>query len=416
MGEPEDQFAEAEALLERLNLQEHQDEINQQQEEERFIEESESQLLEAENQENVTVDEAESITEEVVSDNLSFRLEKFIADITETLDGVYPDSYDVYTDQSYIKNNEHLAKVIQNGDDIINHTIIAIKFPEEIIENSKRQTNVIKDLFVFMYVYVYKHENSETEIIKLDSSIKGIRSSLREDEYNSHYVHSHLPRLKTRRNEDGETTSVIEINRFCLGGGTAMSISLMDLSLTFDIMKFELFLYQLSAYVRHESLSGGPYIRMDNIRIGSGISFNQESETDFNNVFYAYMVEIQERNLHIPIKSRVKNGENEVVYDCSNSEHLKILGQQTRYPYEKRENNTFFPIHEFVTLRTKEQLDSLSSEMFMFRGENVVFNVIPFPVSTTRNPTKHPSPRLLKHVETLINTNIKIFNTFNYAE
>jgi hypothetical protein len=422
MGEEEDEFAEAEALLQRLQLEEQQREVQAQQEVE-VVELNDTNTMEVVSGPGIIEQavEAQSVAKEPVkpkklpNKDIIASLDKRVAEMAQLLNSIYPDNWHIYRNQDYIKENPLLNKIISSEDHYTNHTIIAIRFPEITITNTKGHSNVIKDLFVFMYMSVY--DNTETDdmaTIMFASKMWGTRATLREEEFNSNYIHSHLPRRSTYSSVEKPYTCNVSINNFCLGGGTETSSALADLNYNFDILNFELFLYQLSTYVEHESLGGGPYMRMDTIRIGGGRSYSAESISDCTHILSRYIA--SHNNREIPIKSAVKDGEIAIVYDSTNEEHLNLLGELTSYPYEKTETGELIPIGENLNLKTKEELKKLEGLMFDFRGNPVSLTVIPHPATGVKDPVKYPSTKLLNYVTTCINLNIKTFNSLLYAE
>ena len=405
MGEAEDEFAEAEALLQQLQSEEQQREVQAQQEVE-VIELNDTNTMEV-----APIQPA--VKEEPKDTDVITSLNKRVTEMATLLNAIYPDNWHIYRNQEYIKQNPFLNKVITDDEYHTNHTIIAIRFPEITITNTRGHSNVIKDLFVFMSMCIYKGSAPESEaIILFDSRMCGTRATLREEEFNSNYIHSHLPRRASSGSVEKPYTSNVNVSHFCLGGGTETSAALADLNYNFDILKFELFLYQLSTYVTHESLGGGPYIRMDSIRMGSGPSFSSENNNSCKSILSNYVDKFDS----FPLKSCVKDGENALVYDENNEEHLKVLGKLTSYPYERLENNRLVPFTENVITKTEEQIKELEGLMFDFRGESVFFKIIPYPKSTIKNPIKYPSNKLLSYISSCINNNIKTFNSLLYAE
>ena len=429
MGEEEDAFAEAEALLQRLQSEEQQREAQAQQEVE-VIELNDSNTMEVVSGPGIIEQavEAQSVEEPVKPKMIPDKdviasLDKRIEEMVPLLSEIYPNNWHIYRNQDYIKLNPFLRKVIfETGDEdnfvTTHHTIIAIRFPEITITNSKGHSNVIKDLFVFMYMYIKtKPTDKNPCTLVFSSNIKGIRSTLREEEFVSNYIHSHLPR--SRGNDYGKPWAPsISTGGFCVGGGTETSSALADLTYRFDILQFELFLYQLSTYVRHESLGGGPYIRMENIRIGRGVSYSSEGVSDCSATVRNYINYLHNTGIQLPLKSSVENSgrKNVLVYDSSNEEHLRILGKITSYPYEKIGINNYVPLTADINVKTEKQLKKLEGLMFNFRGNAVTFKVIPHPVSKVKDPVKYPSYKLIDYTVACINSNIKTFNSLLYAE
>lgn len=128
---------------------------------------------------------------------------------------------------------------------------VYILFPEVEISNTIHKKHIIKDLVVKI---PFKY-HTDTNTLKVSGTIQGTRLTLGNIENNCGYLHSHLP----ARHE-------IHFNNFCLGSTDVANMNL-DLMLKFDESKYELFLHMLPNYVNHESLSGGPYIKIQDITL-----------------------------------------------------------------------------------------------------------------------------------------------------
>lgn len=166
----------------------------------------------------------------------------------ESLEAIYPGNWDM-----------------QNGrrDDGLNRYIVYIKFPEIEISNKNDNKHIIKDLYVKIE---YKINDSNVKLTEL----QGYRGKMTYEEHSTKYSHSHLP-----------SSGLDSFVPFCLGSSEMADLK-NDWAITeddFDQILFELFLYQLDAYVRWESLDGGPYLRMTEIRIQNSARVSREEMT-----------------------------------------------------------------------------------------------------------------------------------------
>jgi hypothetical protein len=167
--------------------------------------------------------------------------DEFFSQILETLHAVYPKRSGEVTNLSSGNMSQESGKTF------------FIHFPEIEISNTRGHTHTILDLFVFIG---FKLTNGKFEMLPY---LEGTRLTQTPLEHYNAYQHSHLGSSEAGR-----------ITHFCLGGGTPTSVAIADLATSFDIMKFELFLYQIDAYVRHESIEGGPYKRMNQMSFEGG--------------------------------------------------------------------------------------------------------------------------------------------------
>ena len=170
--------------------------------------------------------------------------------VEESLQAIFPNNWDL------VKNKS-----------LIDTYILTIKFPVFEIINGKGTKHLIQDLYV---KWAFKKG------FVISKPLSGIRGLVDYVEYKSGYIHSHLPSVNYA---NGDLSP--GFNTFCLGSGdfaTANSEWTCD-DHQFTQEGFELLLYQLDAYVRWESLQGGPYMRMENIAIGGRNRYLDRNET-----------------------------------------------------------------------------------------------------------------------------------------
>lgn len=142
------------------------------------------------------------------------------------------------------------------------HYTITIHFPEFEISNTQKRKHIIKDLYVRFYM------NADLKIRQNNYCfVEGLRTTYTPEEYAATYAHSHLPGLAT------------DFSRFCLGTGP-INMVLLRLQAAFNSVDFKLLLYHFNVYVRHESLTGVPHRKIENIgtRVGGLGVINMTSE------------------------------------------------------------------------------------------------------------------------------------------
>lgn len=86
------------------------------------------------------------------------------------------------------------------------------------------------------------------------------RTQYTQDEWVSYYCHSHVPRFMR------EAGSLREWRDPCLGTGPIRQ-TCSNLNMYCDEDLWRLFIYELDQYVRHESIEGVPYVRLETIGI-----------------------------------------------------------------------------------------------------------------------------------------------------
>lgn len=125
---------------------------------------------------------------------------------------------------------------------------LTILFPEVNLTDGRRH-HLIKDLYVCLYV--------KSNCLLHTSSICGFRGKASQEEVDSRYSHSHL------------SGNVGDQTWFCTGSGPINS-SLANCADEYDIERYDALFANICAFVEWESLSGGPYRKIQNIRSLSG--------------------------------------------------------------------------------------------------------------------------------------------------
>lgn len=138
---------------------------------------------------------------------------------------------------------------------------VYLLYPEVIISNGNPSSErLLKDIVVKI-PFIVSNNNAGEKIFILSDLIKGTRLSWGSTEANVGYRHSHLPR----------EVDTFKFNSFCLGS-TEIAAMNMDLRLhnKFTPLKYELFIHMIQNYLKHESLAGGPYIKLSDIKRRGG--------------------------------------------------------------------------------------------------------------------------------------------------
>lgn len=139
------------------------------------------------------------------------------------------------------------------GSDNIDLQDLASSNPELIIHWDEIEvSNENDDKHTIYDMYAKVTFSSGYELI----GFKLTRSTLTIDELKAHYVFSHLPKMSTN----------LDYSTPCIGSGPIRN-TMSSLAKRYDSDLFRLFLVELDRYVRTESLTGVPYIRMSEIGI-----------------------------------------------------------------------------------------------------------------------------------------------------
>ena len=160
--------------------------------------------------------------------------------------------------------------VRKSANEVASYFYILLHFDDIIITNSKKNKHRIKDLYVRFKV-------KEISGKLLISGIDGIRTTFTIPELKVGYSHSHLSSrtIMSKEKDQSDNEYLMKLarlqciyNSFCLGQASKGSVNwiLDKLGTGFNITYFHMFLIQIKSYVRWESISGVPYIRMERIR------------------------------------------------------------------------------------------------------------------------------------------------------
>lgn len=124
--------------------------------------------------------------------------------------------------------------------------IIIVHFPKVTVTNENNRSVDITHLWVKVQVSLNG---------TIDGTFQMMRSEFTATQFASGYSHSHLPSIKTTELSWGSP---------CLGDGPIRG-TISSLSIEFSEEMWNLFCLELSKYVTVESLTGGPYIRLETI-------------------------------------------------------------------------------------------------------------------------------------------------------
>lgn len=131
---------------------------------------------------------------------------------------------------------------------------VLIYYPEITVTNEYNRSTTIKDVYIKLNID-YSGKLIDTFTIN--------RATYDIKEYISCYVHSHAPRL--------DKSNPTIFRTMCLGSGPIIR-TIANLRNSFSKDFWQLFCFELHKYLQTESISGGPYIRLESI--GTDNSYN----------------------------------------------------------------------------------------------------------------------------------------------
>lgn len=142
---------------------------------------------------------------------------------------------------------------------------IYVWWPNVTITNENNQSIQIKDLYAKIRVSNNGYIPFEYEGFEL------LRSTFSYIQFNEGYVHSHMPRLYFGVHRAENVAKVKRWDFPCLGRGPIKK-TILDLHTSNEEALWLLFCQELSMYVTVESLTGGPYFRLESVGKGSILS------------------------------------------------------------------------------------------------------------------------------------------------
>ena len=160
---------------------------------------------------------------------------------------------------SLYRNNEiDKDRYINYVKNYIGFNYIIVHFPTITVTNEHEHSTIIHDVYIKVSVdYTGKFVN--------DFQI--IRATFNEDQLNTGYIHSHTPR----------NNSIVNANSWqhmCLGTGPIIS-TIHTIKEHYDLDFWRLFCVELNEYLKVESISGVPYIKLNSIGTNaSSLSYN----------------------------------------------------------------------------------------------------------------------------------------------
>lgn len=166
-----------------------------------------------------------------------------------------------------------MPEKLTNTSNIPGTVFLYVHFPEITVTNEYEENEIIYDLYTRISIVPDKGiiYNAYNDI----SSIRMLRTTFTEEQVITGYIHSHLP--KAYNSEDFS-----EFRSPCFGEGpiktTVYLLSNENKTEEELLPCWELFCFELDNFVKRESLSGGPYIRMSSIYCGKGSYVDKDFE------------------------------------------------------------------------------------------------------------------------------------------
>ncbi len=232
-----------------------------------------------------------------------------------------------------------------------------ILFPEIHITNSKGNKHTIRDLYISLHI---------TCMLRFQGGFRGLRGKKSLSEHHSAYGHSHMSRGSAPNGTQG----------FCLGHTDFSTLVAKLTSDPFDINRFELFAVQLKDYLAWESLEGGPYVRISEIKLNDSRSNGLQlpSQTNLASIYTSFLRKFE--NVDIQVEDTgynliIKVNKDKDFWDKVTS----VTPEVYRFPYDAVKGITYQPPPDESHLYN--QIVSLNKQLInqefglKFKGLNV---------------------------------------------
>ena len=170
----------------------------------------------------------EGLTTDPMSFNFDTTTTMLIMEMAEVFEDVFPGNWDMQAGMS------------------TSTVVFVVKFDDITIENGRSKKHYIKGLLV-----KFRYDTDTSNFAKP----RGVRTTLSDVEIDCSYIHSHLPKR-------GNT--ILEYKSFCTGTDSYEMARTM-LNNNFSQPTLKMYLLQTIDFLKWESLSGGPYIKIERI-------------------------------------------------------------------------------------------------------------------------------------------------------
>jgi hypothetical protein len=223
-------------------------------------------------------------------------------------------------------------------------------------------------------------------------------------EKRSGYKHSHL---------SSGSSSDYQFSLFCLGSSSSIAFSLTELSINFTLERFELFLYELSAYVKYESLEGGPFIRMENIgKYGNQHYGSENSEGELKRFFTKILLNnIGPSNDKIVLPIEYDMLKKQYVLNSHNEGFLRELAKVSDNPHVKNSQGDFVSLRTIDTEYSPSVKEEVNKPIFNLPDGEVFFKIEDPKLKEVKEHVLYPSPTLVNFTKKEIEKDLNLFYT-----
>lgn len=211
-------------------------------------------------------DHVSFLSENDYEDSQQDMIDNFVEYVTlmiECLNKIYPDNWDMIVrpvQYAYSFDSNYDTERVYHKYEIIP----TIHYKNTTLTSENGGDHQIKDLFIGIPIRINHSKARLDGIFEFGiDSVLGFRSTLSFAEWNIGYFHSHLS-----SNTKAGATSILDFQSFCIGSGDISELipQMNDPeTLGFDEDNWGMFFSVVETMIKWESISGNPYIKIENI-------------------------------------------------------------------------------------------------------------------------------------------------------
>ncbi len=313
-----------------------------------------------------------------------------LPEITSILQHIYPNKWDIHfypiTESNSVAYmaTHRLVKIFTDSPLIMYAPVVIIHFPVLVIADQEGRTHTITDLYVYFPIATIEDK------LLLSVSLRGLRTSSTTEEFDSHFIFSHI---------SGNYNDLRPYST-CLGSGEILEI-IMRFNVENNMNLFKMFLFQLELLYSWESEDGGPYKRIKDLTGGQEFE-NGKEESSFYNQMAAAIIQNPEK----PFSLDIENGTFVVKVDRQFHEYalsvmkgltghsIKLLAQR-QYIVERAINGTY--------VITTDNAPRESSNTIVFKGEVVTYKTLN---TGSQNKVYYANPNIINNVTKQLNSHL----------
>ena len=316
----------------------------------------------------------------------------FNEDIAKVLSRVYPNNW------SWVIDSE-----LSNSD---NKEFI-IKWDEIEIRNSNMsgKTHIIKDFYI---IVKFTKDPTSLNGYRISSSLRAFRGKVTYAEYCSRYIHSHT------------TTGTDGIGSCCLGSGPLPNL-LANLTMEFNIDRFELLLHLLDSYVKWESIEGTPYTQFERITIRSINNINLiPNKVELESIYRLAINLISELPLKIISLADLKYYQ----IDKSDPEFINHILSATPIRFRKYRDVNGAEIEmnqNYTNDDVRNANATTAASICTFRGDQIKYTIMPNEYEDNMKNTLKEYPsfyiinHIVDHIELKVNEYLNKKETYEFS-